>query len=504
MEPQDALPAGDGADAEALISDAVADIGFLDTMANNLGLVAAFVAAMYVVATVCAVREVMNSRTSQGSVAWLLSLFFLPYLTVPLYFVFGWRSFSDYAKIQATLGRAERARRADELGLTDHEETRDWPVLTRVAGMPFLAGNTAELLVDGDATFRSIKDAIARAQSVIFFQFFTVHDDELGRDMADALIARAKEGVKVYFLYDDVGSHALPRAFINRLKHAGVSVCGFNEKHRFLKLLGPMRLNYRNHRKLVVTDFTESFVGGHNVADQYVGRNAWFGHWRDTHVRVQGPAAVACALSFVEDWLWASGEQIAVPQVADIPMPGDEPILVMPTGPADELEECAIAFVEAAARATTRLWITTPYLVPSLDVQTALCAAAMRGVDVRVLLPEKRDHWTVWLASHAYEDTLVQRGVKVYRYTDGFLHQKVTLMDDDLVSIGTVNFDNRSFQINFELTLWFTHQRMIANVETMLTTDFQNAKLTWPDAFQSRSYVFRVLAQGARLLSPIL
>lgn len=496
--------AQDGAAAEAVIQDVVTDASILDIIAANLGLVAAFVAAMYLTAVICAIREVMNSRTSQGSVAWLLSLFFLPYLTVPLYFVFGWRSFSDYAKIQATLGRTERARRADELGLTDHDETRDWPVLSRVAGVPFLAGNKAELLIDGDATFAAIKQAISQAKSNIFFQFFAIHDDTLGREMADALIARAKEGVNVYFLYDDVGSHSLSHAFIERLKKAGVKVCGFNENHRFLKLLGPMRLNYRNHRKLVVTDYQHAFVGGHNVADQYVGRDKWFGHWRDTHVQVEGPAAVACALSFVEDWLWASGERIDLPQVADIPMPGDESVLVMPTGPADKLEECAIAFVEAAAQAKRRLWITTPYLVPSLDVQTALCSAAMRGVDVRILLPEKRDHWTVWLASHAYEDTLVQRGIKVYRYTEGFLHQKVLLMDDDLVSIGTVNLDNRSFQINFELTLWFTHERMIRNVEKMLEADFQDARLTWPDAFQSRSYLFQVLAQGARLLSPIL
>nr|WP_305985672.1 cardiolipin synthase [Roseibium sp. MMSF_3544] len=494
----------DGADAEAVIQDAVTDVGVLDMMANNLGLVATFVAAMYITASLCAVREVMNSRTSQGSVAWLLSLFFLPYLTVPLYFVFGWKSFSDYAKIQTTLGRTERARRADELGLTDHEETRDWPVLTRVAGVPFLAGNTAELLIDGTETFDAVKDAIARAESVIFFQFFAIHEDALGREMADALIKRAKDGIKVYFLYDDVGSHSLSRDYIKKLRDAGLEVCGFNENHKFLKLLGPMRLNYRNHRKLVVTDFREAYVGGHNVADQYVGRDKWFGRWRDTHVKVEGPAAVACALSFVEDWLWASGERIELPRVSEIPMPGDESVLVMPTGPADKLEECAIAFVEAAARAKERLWITTPYLVPSLDVQTALAAAAMRGVDVRILLPEKRDHWTVWLASHAYEDTLVQRGVKVYRYTDGFLHQKVTLLDNDLVSIGTVNFDNRSFQINFELTLWFTHERMITNVESMLEEDFKNSRLTWPDAFRSRSYIFRVLAQGARLLSPIL
>lgn len=504
MASEDPTLAHDGAAAEAVIRDVVADAGVLDVMANNLGLVAAFVAAMYLTALICAVREVMNSRTPQGSVAWLLSLFFMPYLTVPLYFVFGWRSFSDYSRIQATLGRAERARRADELGLTDHVETRDWPVLSRVAGVPFLAGNKAELLIDGEATFAAIKKAIAEARGIIFFQFFAIHDDGLGRDIADALIARAREGIKVYFLYDDVGSHALPRDFLGRLSEAGVKVCGFNQNHKFLRLLGPMRLNYRNHRKLVVVDYQLAFVGGHNVADQYIGRDTWFGHWRDTHVGVEGPAAVACSLSFVEDWLWASGERIDVPQVGEIPMPGDESVLVMPTGPADKLEECALAFVEAAARARKRFWITTPYLVPSLDVQTALCSAAMRGVDVRVLLPEKRDHWTVWLATHAYEDTLVQRGVKVYRYTDGFMHQKVTLMDDDLVSIGTVNFDNRSFQINFELTLWFTHARTIANVEKMLEADFQNAKLTWPGALQSRSYVFRVLAQGARLLSPIL
>ncbi len=504
MAPQAQTLTQDSAVADEVIRDAVTDIGILDVIANNLGLVAAFVAVMYFTAAICAVREVMNSRTSQGSIAWLLSLFFLPFMTVPLYFVFGWRSFSDYARIQSTLGRAERARRADELGLTDHEETRDWPVLSRVAGIPFLSGNEADLLIDGDQTFSAIKTAIANAKTTIFFQFFAIHDDALGREMADALIVRAREGVQVHFLYDDVGSHALSRGFLQRLKSAGVHVCGFNENHKFLRLLGPMRLNYRNHRKLVVIDYNEAFVGGHNVADQYVGRNAWFGRWRDTHVRIAGPAAFACALSFAEDWLWASGGRIEFPRLSDIPTPGDEPVLVMPTGPADKLEECAIAFVEAASQARKRLWITTPYLVPSLDVQTALCAAAMRGVDVRIMLPEKRDHWTVWLASHAYEDTLVQRGVKVYRYTDGFLHQKVTLLDNDLVSIGTVNFDNRSFQINFELTLWFTHERMIRSVSDMLETDFQNTRLTWPDALQSRSYVFRVLAQGARLLSPIL
>lgn len=482
----------------------VEDADFLDMIANNLGLVAGLLLVIYVLAFICAVREIMNSRTSQGTIAWLLSLFFIPYVTMPLYFIFGWRSFSDYKHIQHRLGRLQRSKRAEDMQLVDRHETRDWQVLARIANLPFLSGNKSDLLIDGDATFTSIFEGIAAAQQSILVQFFTVRDDELGNQLADALIKRAQDGVAVYFLYDDIGSRTLSNGYINRLRTAGIHTCGFNEHHRYLRLLGPMRLNYRNHRKIVVTDFIHAWVGGHNVADQYVGKSKRFGHWRDTHVKVSGPAALACALSFSEDWLWASGQKLVFPKAANLPRPGDEPVLVMPTGPADELEECSIAFAEAAARARQRLWIVTPYFVPSLDVQTALFAAAMRGVDVRVLLPEKADHRIVWLASHSHADLMVRRGVKVYRYRDGFLHQKVTLVDDELCSVGTVNFDNRSFRINFEITLWFTHSRMINKVHAMLEEDFSNARQTGTGDLANRSYAFRVLAQAANLLSPIL
>jgi len=489
---------------DPVVNDVVRDATMLEVIANNLGLLAGLLFIVYATAIICAIREIMNSRTAQGSIAWLLSLFFIPYVTVPLYFIFGWRAFSDYSKVQLSLGRSERRRRADELRLTDEEETRDWPVLSRIASVPFLTGNRCDLLIDGLATFSSIEEGIRSAQKQILFQFFTVADDELGNRMANALIERAKAGVAVYFLYDDVGSRGVSWSFLNRLKEAGIKVSGFNERHKYLRMLGPMRLNYRNHRKIVVVDYQHAWVGGHNVADQYVGLSKRFGHWRDTHVKVSGPAAIACAISFVEDWLWANGEEIRLPQVGEIPKPGDESVLVMPTGPADDLEECSIAFAEAAARARKRLWIATPYFVPSVDIQTALYAAAMRGVDVRILLPEKPDHMTVWLASHAHADTMVARGVKVYRYTDGFLHQKITLVDDELASVGTVNFDNRSFRINFEITLWFTHEQMIEKVAAMLEEDFRYARLTGEHELEERSYAFRVLAQGAQLLSPIL
>lgn len=492
----------------ALIVDAATDVktGFfiVDTVLNNLGILAAAATVLYAAAVVCAIREIMNSRTAQGSIAWLLSLFFLPLATVPLYLVFAWRSFEDYAKVRTRLGTRGRARRAEELRLTDAEGTAHWPVLTRIAGTPFLSGNVTDLLIDGAATFNSILDGISKAQHTILIQFFIVRDDEIGNQVADALIERAKAGVSVYFLYDDIGSKSLSWSYLERLTDAGITVSGFNERHKYLRMLGPMRLNYRNHRKVVVTDFQHTWVGGHNLADEYLGRSRRFGDWRDTHVKVSGPAAAAAAIGFSEDWQWANGSEIPLDAIKTIDQPGDESVLVMPTGPADDLENCAIAFVEAASRAKERLWIVTPYFVPGPEMQTALYAAAMRGVDVRVLLPEKVDHTLVWLASHSHADEMMARGIKVYRYQKGFLHQKVVLVDDKLTSIGTVNFDNRSFRINFELTLWFTHPRMIGKVTEMLERDFDNARQTGPDDLDRRSYAFRVAAQGARLLSPIL
>ncbi len=481
------------------------DIWLVDVVLRNLHIIALVTLALYALSITCAVREVLHGRTAQGSIAWLLSLAFFPFPTAFLYLVFGWKRFDDYVKVQSDTGREKRAERARELSLSDEVATSAWPALARVAQLPFLAGNKVDLLIDGDATFASILAGIAAARRTILVQFFIIHDDALGRRLADALIERAKAGVSVHVLYDDVGSKHLPRAYIRRLTDAGVLVSAFNKRHKLLRMTGPMRLNYRNHRKIVVVDGAVAWVGGHNVGIEYLGQDPRFGHWRDTHVRVEGPAAIACALVFCEDWNWATG----TPAIYELPttppdMPGDEPVLVMPTGPADALEDCAIAFTEVISRARNRLWIVSPYFVPGVDVQTALYAAAMRGVDVRILLPEKADHRLVWLASYAHADDLVDHGINVYRYKSGFLHQKVILVDNEIAGVGTVNFDNRSFHINFEITLWFTHQRTISAIEAMLEADFAEGEPTPKDVLSTRSFAFRFLAQAARLFSPIL
>lgn len=470
----------------------------------DLHIVALIMGAVYLLAFVCAVREILNSRTSQGSIAWLLSLILLPIPSVFLYLVFGWKLFDDYATDRVQNGRADRPLRAKDLALIDRETDALWPVQVHVSELPFLKGNDVQLLIDGKATFDSIFAGIEAAQEYLLVQFYIVRDDRLGQELAERLIAKAKAGVAVYLLYDDIGSTGMPKRYRRELREAGVKVAGFNHRHKLLRFYGPARINYRNHRKIVVADGKHAWVGGHNVGVEYLGEDKRFGHWRDTHVRVSGPAALGCALLFREDWQWATGESLPNRPPKELESFGAESVLVMGSGPADKLEECAIAFTDLIGRARERLWIVSPYFVPDTDIRTALFAARLRGVDVRIMLPNHPDHKLVWLASMAHADAMVQHDIGVYRYTDGFLHQKVVLMDDKMATVGSVNFDNRSFAINFEITLWFTDPQTISAVEAMLLKDFEACRQVSLAEVESRSWPLYVVTQAARLLSPVL
>jgi cardiolipin synthase len=460
--------------------------------------------ANYFLALFFAISEIFRSRTSQGSIAWILSLLILPFPVTFLYAVFGLKLFDDYAAVQTHSGRVLRKVRAAKTKILDQPATAEWPVLANVSQLPFLTGNDVELLIDGEATFKSIFDGISAAKEVLLIQFYIIKDDELGREFAERLIERAAAGVRIYLLYDDVGCFWLPRAYKNRLRAAGINIHGFNHRHRVLRFLGPTRIQYRNHRKIIVADGKEAWCGGLNVGDEYMGRSKRFGPWRDTHVRIKGPSVLAAELSFREDWQWATGEELKdLP--TSIEIAGEQSVLIMPTGPADELESCAIAFDDVIGQSMKRLWIVSPYFVPDVSMETALFAASMRGVDVRILIPQKPDHRIVWLASIAYAYRMVRHGIDVYRYPGGFLHQKVILVDDKLAGVGTVNFDNRSFRINFEVTMWFTHEKMLKEVERMLKRDFLDAhKVDLTQRGMRQTLMMRFLSQTARLFSPIL
>ncbi len=471
--------------------------------AENISLIATLVLANYVLAAVCAVREVVASRTSQGSIAWLVALAFLPFPTAIIYLVFGWKHFDSYAQTRLRV-RQSRLIRGEELAVIDRRMGVDWPVQMRASGMPFLAGNNIDLLVDGEATFESIFAGIAEAKHYIFVQFYIIRHDSLGQRLAAALMERSRAGVKVYVLYDDVGSSHLSEEYKDRLRAEGIEVFGFNHRHRFLRIFGPMRINYRNHRKIVVVDGHIGWTGGLNVGVEYLGENPRFGRWRDTHLRIEGPAVSSMSLIFQEDWLWATGRVLSIPNHGDVQEVGSTSALVMATGPADKFEACAIAFTDVIGQARQRLWVVSPYFVPDTDTRTALYAAALRGVDVRIMLPARPDHLLVWLASNAHADAMVEHGVGIYRYQRGFLHQKVLLMDDRIATVGSINFDNRSFAINFEMTVWMPDDRMVAAVEHMLVDDFAGCRPVSREEVQRRPVLNRFVNQAAKLLSPIL
>ncbi len=468
---------------------------------------AALVVLFHTMGFVSSIHAVMSTRTSQGAIAWAVSLNTFPYLAVPAYWVLGRSKFQGYVVARRNTDDRSEAieREAIEIvapyRVPKAEQLEAVSAAEGLAGMPVLGGNKVELLIDGDATFESILSGIDAAKEYVLVQFYIVHDDGLGRALKEHLLAKAKEGVRVFFMYDEIGSHALPESYKQELRDAGAEVNEFNtrkgRRNRF-------QLNFRNHRKIVVTDGQVAWIGGHNVGDEYLGKDPKFGHWRDTHVRIEGPAVLKAQVSFLEDWHWATDSTPTLSWGAHpAPDGSDARVLIIPTGPADELETANLMFVHAINSARTRIWIASPYFVPEHSVIVALQLAGLRGVDVRVLIPDEPDHLLVYLAAYSYFDDAGRTGAKFYRYQDGFLHEKAMLIDDDVATIGTANFDNRSFRLNFEITAVIADPTFVAEVERMFEADFARSRLMEQGEYDRKPWYFRLGVRVARLTSPI-
>lgn len=482
----------------------------MSTILSNLSvLVGIAVFLIEIVAILAAIHAVMFSRQSQSAIAWAIALITFPFITLPLYLVFGRRKFHGYVTARRA-GHLEIQHIAQNLvknyptdkKVTLDEKNEDYQVLERLAEMPFTGYNDAELLVNGTATFEAIFKSMVAAQDYILVQFFIVADDDLGMKLQSHMINKVRQGVRVYFLYDSIGCHALSKKYIKELIEAGVEVKSFKSSGK--RRSSRFQINFRNHRKIVVVDGREAFVGGHNVSNTYVGLHPVLSPWRDTHVKVVGPAVQGVQLSFIEDWYWACRKVPNLNWTPEHIESRNRVALVLPSGPADALDTCSLFFVHSINSAKSRLWITSPYFVPDDAVMSALKLAAMRGVDVRIMLPEKPDHKLVYLATFSYINETTKAGIKMYRYKEGFLHQKVMLIDDDIATVGTANFDNRSFRLNFELTLLFADKDFAGKVEQMLLDDFNRCRQISSADIEKRSLPFKVAARVARLLSPIL
>lgn len=455
---------------------------------------------IYLCGLLAAIDAIWNGRTSQGTLAWVTTLTFIPFIAFPLYLFFGSRKFHGYKKARkAGLQALEQVQSQQQALCTRPYISSDKSTviipLEALSRLPQSEDNYVQLLINGEKTFTHIFQALDNAQQTILIQFYLINDDDLGRRLQQALIKQAQRGIKIYFLYDEIGSSGLTQSFIHELQDAGVQCSRFNR----LQIKRRLQLNFRNHRKLIIIDSETCFIGGHNIGDEYLSRDSKLGLWRDTHLQIDGPATLAAQLSFVEDWYWAQHQMLELNWQAYRSTKNTK-VLIIPGGPADSLETMSLSFVHLIQSAKNRIWIATPYFVPDQTVTCALQLAALKGLDIRILLPEKTDNPLIALAARSYVDELSPLGIRFYQYQAGFMHQKVMLIDNHLSYIGSANLDNRSLRINFELNALIECLDMANQVEAMLLEDFSHS-LAYP---KDSPLLLRLATKAARLLSPIL
>ncbi len=454
-----------------------------------------------IIGIMTAVHAVMQPRSSQGATAWFIALITFPVISVPLYAVFGRTRFLGYTEAlrEAEASVGDRVRTwADQMNLMAADPRTGLEVIEllthRLTHIPFLRANHVELLVDGRATYDSMINAIESAESYVLVQFYIVRDDVTGRRLRDALIAKVQSGVRVYFLYDEIGCIKLPETYLEVMGDNGIEVSGFKttkgRSNRF-------QINFRNHRKLLVVDGKTGFIGGNNLGEEYL-------KYRDTHIKIEGTAVQHIQFSFIKDWYWATAQIVPVSTEIVAAETSDQAVAIVNTGPADETPACSILFSSLVSSARSRLWITSPYFVPDDAMVRMLQAAALRGVDVRIILPGKPDQLLVTLASYTYYDDMLNNGVRLFRYREQFMHQKVILVDDTVAGVGTVNLDNRSLYLNFEATALVADDAFIKQVETMLIADLDNSDPVRCEHFYDKPLYVRVAANMARLASPLL
>lgn len=464
---------------------------------------------------ICLVIFLENKNPSK-TLAWLLVLSLLPGLGFILYIMFGanyrrkWKS--NRKKIE-DINRFVLKKKQLEIfnsldAMSDHNQMDDELISTKKllrllinnTDSTFTMNNSAEVLTNGIATFQSIIEALGEAKETIHLEYFIIRNDDIGNKIKDILIKKAKSGVKVRLIFDSVGCWKIGVDYINALKQAGVEVT------EFFPVFFPLfsrELNYRNHRKIIVIDGKIGFVGGLNIGDEYLGKKE-LGFWRDTHLKIKGEAVHELQRIFIRDWEYSKKTVLDTNGLFPKPhIDGDKVIQIASSGPDSDSKSILQAYFTMITSASKRVWITTPYLVPEEGLMLALQTAALGGIDVRIIIPNKPDHFFVYWASQDNIQELLEAGVKIYTYEKGFIHSKIVLIDDKCVSIGTANLDIRSLEINFEVNAFVYDRDFNKRVEQDFIQDLSDSKIIDLQEHKNRKWTNRVLEAIGRLASPL-
>ncbi|MDT3424848.1 cardiolipin synthase [Paenibacillus forsythiae] len=442
------------------------------------------------------------------AVVWLIVLFILPVIGFLLYLFVAKEYLCPPALSRTDKGRWD--------GLKDDLRTRSrqrvlkdlhgkfivqddnlYALLKNIPVAPITACNETTVFVEGEQAFEAMLDAIAASKHHIHVEFYIIRDDQLGIRFEQLLIQKAQEGVKVRFLYDGIGSRQLGKAYLKRLRNAGV------ETECFFPLLTSFfhkRLNYRNHRKIVVVDGNIGFFGGLNIGDEYLGNDPKFGYWRDTHFSIKGDAVLWVQYTFLSDWHLVTGQVITDPVYYPIQdSRGNELVQIVKSGPDETILELIFSLVVSAKK---RIFIETPYFIPDPGVLLALKTAITRGVDVRMIIPAVPDKNLVYCATLSYVQELLQAGGRVYGYRKGFIHSKL-IISDDLALSGSANMDIRSFCNQFEINAVFFDGKVVDRLLQDFYRDLEVSEEILQSDFEQRSMLQKMQNVFARLLSPL-
>lgn len=456
---------------------------------------------------------VLEYRRPANAMAWLFILFLFPIVGFILYYFLA-REYVRRRKVRRRGGLDEQRR--GEILTKSHlinepgdipgggfaDEARLFRTLRKAGASPITGCNKSRVLTNGEMTYDAMMKAIRGAKHHIHFATYIYRDDEIGRMFRDAMIEKAKEGVQVRLIYDGIGSVSLSKSFFAAFEAAGAEyACFFPLRPAFMK----KRMNYRNHRKILVVDGTKGFVGGINVGEEYLGRHKKLGFWRDTHLELEGDAVYGLQEVFLKDWELATKQRPSDPGfLPEHGCTGGEVVQIVAGGPnrrADAIHETLFAILATAKR---RIWITTPYFIPSAGVVMALKTAAMSGVDVRMIVPLIPDTKLVHAATMSYVDEMMSCGIRFWQYERGFIHAKVVIVDDLIASVGTANMDLRSFFSNFETNAYLFHPGAIAALEHDFLQDLKDSRELELSSFRKRSGGRKAAEALCRMLSPLL
>lgn len=455
----------------------------------------------------------LERKNATSAWAWLLVLFFIPILGFILYLIFGKPIYRHRIFTWDTKSRLGVKKAVNEqlISLEDktfqfyNEEIEKYEDLIymhlRNDDAIFTQDNDVQIFTDGHDKFNRLIKDLEHAKDHIHLQYYIVRADGLGERIAEVLMRKAKEGVDVRFLFDDLGSRRLSNKYVKRLRRAGIQVEAFFPS----KLMLNLKINYRNHRKLAIIDGKIGYIGGFNVGDEYLGKSPKFGYWRDTHLRVVGSAVHSMQTRFILDWNQASRDDIYYDERYYMAEPvGNAGMQIVSSGPDQDWEQIKNGYIKMIMSAKEYVYIQTPYFIPDESLKDALQIAILSGVDVRIMIPNKPDHPFVYWATLSSSGELLNAGADIYIYQNGFMHAKTIVVDGKIASVGTANIDVRSFRLNFEVNAFIYDKKITKQLEQAFHEDIKLSTQMTKKLYAKRSIGIRFKESISRLISPVL